>query len=108
MKIINLPRGRGKTTRLLYASEFNNIPIICGTKVHKEYLLYKAKELDLKIPEPIVISEIPNPSIFDGTHFTDNGVLVDDAEWLLQQLLQRCGVRGKIKAITLTGDENER
>jgi hypothetical protein len=27
MKIINLPRGGGKTTRLLYASEFHNAPI---------------------------------------------------------------------------------
>ena len=108
MKIINLPRGQGKTTRLLYASEFNNIPIVCGTKVHKEYLLYKAKEFGLNIPEPIVISEHPSPSMFDGNHRTDNGVLVDDAEWLLQQLLQRCGIRGEIKAMTLSGDENER
>ena len=29
MKIINLGRGQGKTTRLLYASEFQNIPILC-------------------------------------------------------------------------------
>ena len=31
MKIINLGRGKGKTTRLLYASEFNDAPILCST-----------------------------------------------------------------------------
>ena len=38
MKIINLPRGQGKTTRLLYASEFNDAPILCHTHASKDYL----------------------------------------------------------------------
>ena len=36
MKIINLGRGQGKTTRLLYASEFNDTPILCANMKHKE------------------------------------------------------------------------
>lgn len=28
MKIYNLPRGSGKTTRLLYISDYNKIPIL--------------------------------------------------------------------------------
>ena len=39
MKIINLGRGQGKTTRLLYASEFNDIPILCANHAMKEHLI---------------------------------------------------------------------
>ena len=35
MKIINLGRGQGKTTRLLYASEFNDMPILCSNSYMK-------------------------------------------------------------------------
>lgn len=54
MKIINLGRGQGKTIRLLYASEWNDIPIVCATHTSKEHLIRMARELGLKIPEPIV------------------------------------------------------
>ena len=37
MKIINLGRCQGKTTRLLYASEFNNIPILVATFQQKDF-----------------------------------------------------------------------
>ena len=100
MKIINLGRQQGKTTRLLYASEFNDIPILCATYQQKHYLMDMAKEFRLNIPEPICVAEISK-----GSSVMDKDILVDEAPWVLQMLLQNMGMRGNVKAITLTSDE---
>lgn len=100
MKIINLGRQQGKTTRLLYASEFNDIPILCATYQQKHYLMDMAKELRLNIPEPIYVAEISN-----GSSVMDKDILVDEAPWVLQMFLKNMGMRGEVKAITLTSDE---
>lgn len=104
MKIINLGRQRGKTIRLLYASEFNDIPILCATRQHKQYLMDMAKELNLNIPEPIYVSKVINKEI-QGSIAQDKDILIDEAPWVLETLLQEIGMRGKVKAITLTSDE---
>lgn len=104
MKIINLGRGQGKTTRLLYASEWNDTPILCGTYQQKQYLMYRAKELRLNIPEPICVSEIISNKATDN-HVMDRDLLIDEAHWVLQNLLKSFGMSGEIKAITLTADE---
>lgn len=100
MKIINLGRQQGKTTRLLYASEFNDIPILCATYQQKHYLMDMAKELRLNIPEPIYVGEISK-----GDSVMDKDILIDEAPWVLQMLLKNMGMRGDVKAITLTSDE---
>ena len=104
MKIINLSRQQGKTTRLLYASEFNNIPILCATHVMKEHLIYMARTLGLKIPEPIAASEITTDRIRESKA-VDKDLLVDEAPLVLQNLLSSMGMRGEIKAITLTSSD---
>lgn len=104
MKIINLPRGQGKTIRMLYASEFNYAPIICSTYAQKDYLLNQAEKLGLNIPEPIVASEITSNRI-RGSKAADMNLLVDDAHWVLQSLLKSLGMRGEVKAITITEEE---
>ena len=101
MKIINLPRQRGKTTRLLYASEFNYIPILCATHTQKDYLVDQARILGLKIPEPIAVSEITLDRI-KGSKAVDMDLLVDEAPLVLQTILSSLGMRGEIKAITLS------
>lgn len=103
MKIINLGRQQGKTTRLLYASEFNNYPILCATYEQKRYLMDKAKTLGLNIPEPICANEMINKS--KESDILDRDILVDEAHWVLEMLLKSVGMRGNIKAITLTSDE---
>ena len=35
MKVYNLKRGHGKTTRLIYISEFTGTPILCVDENHK-------------------------------------------------------------------------
>lgn len=100
MKIINLGRGQGKTVRLLYASEFNDAPILCPTYQNKRYLMDMAKELRLNIPEPIYVGEM-----FKRDNVMDKDILVDEAPWVLEMLLKNMGMRGDIKAITLTEKE---
>lgn len=107
MKIINLPRGCGKTTRLLYASEFQNIPILCATYAQKDYLLSQAERLGLIIHEPIVASEITSNRI-RGSNAAKMDLLVDEAPMVLQTLLNSLGMMGEIKAITLTEKDDIR
>lgn len=104
MKIINLGRGQGKTTRLLYASEFNDIPILCATLHQKQYLMDMARRLGLKIPEPINVSEIISDKT-TNSHVMDRDLLVDEAHWVLQNLLKSLGMNDEVKAIALTADE---
>jgi hypothetical protein len=105
MKIINLGRGQGKTVRLLYASEFNDTPILCMSQASKQHLLDSAKKLKLKIPEPITPSDVTMGGMFK-TSLSDKDILVDEAPMVLQSLLSCLGMNGGIKAITLTEKEN--
>lgn len=98
MKIINLKRGHGKTTRLLYASEFNSIPILCEGRAQKKLLLDKAIQLGLSIPEPITVQEL----ITGHLHLSK--ILIDEALSVLQCLLKSLGV-DEISAIALTADK---
>jgi hypothetical protein len=104
MKIINLPRANGKTMRLLYASEFNNIPILCPTNGAKIHSIEQANRFGLKIPEPIAVSEITSERI-KNSKATRTDLLVDEAPYVLQMLLSSLGMNGEIKAITLTETE---
>ena len=105
MKVINLGRGQGKTTRLLYASEFQDIPILCATFAEKGRLMALAERLGLKIPEPIAIEEIASNRM-RASKMADKDMFVDEAHWVLQRLLNSMGMRGEIKAITLSENEN--
>ena len=104
MKIINLGRGQGKTTRLLYASEFNDMPILCANYMMKKDMERKANEYGLKIPEPICVEDIVLEKI-RGSEIGEIPLLVDEAPLVLANLLGRLGVHGGIKAITLTEKE---
>ena len=104
MKIINLGRGQGKTTRLLYASEFNNIPILVATFQQKNLLVNRAGVLGLKIPEPIIVSELMTDKI-RNSNAVKKDLLVDEAPMVLQILLNQLGMNGSVKAITLTEQE---
>ena len=101
MKIINLGRGQGKTTRLLYASEFNDIPILCANSYMKKELLERSAFYGLKIPEPISVNDIISNK-HRGSEVVDKEILVDEAPMVLQNLLNQLGMHSGIKAITLT------
>ena len=106
MKVINLDRGKGKTTRLLYASEFRNIPILCANKVAKQHLIDKAEKLDLKIPEPITVSDVITEGILK-TKLAHKNILIDETPAVLQCILGFLGLRGVVEAITLTEEDED-
>lgn len=87
MKIIYKSRGTGKTTELVKLSASTQIPIIC---INSKYVIEVAKELGLTIPQPI--------SIKDYKPFSNEKILVDDAEHVLAHLI------GKIECATLSKD----
>lgn len=105
MKIINLGRGQGKTLRLLYASEWNDIPILCASDKHKQHIIDMAKELRLSIPEPITVSELTYETIRAKDILREKDMFVDEAHWVLQNMLKNMGMKGEIKAVTFTSDE---
>ena len=84
MKIFNLGRCQGKTTRMLYASEFNNAPIICSTAESKTYLIEQAKRLNLNIPTPITVYD----AVANTTGKKFDTVLVDETDYVLKLLLK--------------------
>lgn len=80
-------RNEGKTTLLLRRSAEENIPIVCNTKAHANYVKEKAKELKLSIPEPIVpiwftrTGQSQANCVLIGTKV--DKVLIDDADIFL-------------------------
>ena len=56
MKILRMDRGSGKTFHLIKLSAILDSPIICATEQSKKYILNKAREMWLEIPEPIVVN----------------------------------------------------
>ncbi|HAU84434.1 MAG TPA: hypothetical protein DCW90_02665 [Lachnospiraceae bacterium] len=82
MRIYNLSRGGGKSTRLLYVSEFTRRPILCANENQKSELLRKSRVLNLKIPMPVTVKEFQknSPTSLDG-------VLVDEVMMVLQELI---------------------
>ena len=85
MKIIYKSRGKGKTTELVKISASTGLPIVCKTTSHINYI---AKELGLTIPTPIAIK--------DYKPFSNEKILVDDAEYVLSHLI------GRIECMTIS------
>lgn len=98
MRIINRPRGTGKTIQLIHASEIMQCPIICGTELSKQYIKNRANELGCDIPEPINIVKADKPNL-EGEQ-----VLIDNAEYVLTLLLEQA-YGCEVKAMTLTGEK---
>jgi hypothetical protein len=96
--IINLPRGGGKTTALVYASAVNRIPILCLGLSHKGYIKELAKKLGVDIPEPLTC----NPN--DLSRIGGLGaykVLVDNAEVVIPEFIrEKLGI--EIAAMTMS------
>ena len=83
MKILRMDRGNGKTFHLIKLSAILDSPIICATEQSKKYILDKAKEMALEIPEPIVVNR-NNFEIVMRRRNTD--LLIDDLELVLKGL----------------------
>lgn len=83
MKILKMDRGAGKTFYLIRLSAVLDSPILCATEQSKKYILDKAKEMWLEIPEPIVVNK-GNFEIVMRERNAD--LLIDDLELVLKGL----------------------
>lgn len=99
MKEYNLPRGSGKTTRLIFISEYTGYPIVTMTKGHTECLKESAKLCGASIPEPIVFSDL----IEDKCKPTPDEVLIDEVLVCLYMYLSQKGIG--VSAVTYTDDQ---
>ena len=84
MKIVNMRRGQGKTTRLILYSSVNKVPIVCWSRQHCKIIKEMAEEMKLKIPEPIIAE---NQDIQPYGSIRYDKVIVDDLEFVLKKLI---------------------
>ena len=96
-RIILKERGKGKSTGLLYTSEATGYRIICYTRKQCEYLKNMAKELNLKIPDPMDLKTYMD---IKG-HMIDSGILIDDLDACLDKIL-RDYFKIDVIAVTIT------
>lgn len=103
MEVCNLPRGRGKTTYLVYRSYVTHTPILCMNQTHVKTIKDMASRLELSIPEPIAVSDYMRNYV--NTNKKPNRVLVDEALFVLGQVLET-----NVDTVTFTeyDDYNER
>lgn len=87
MKIIARQRGKGKTTMLILKSAITGKRILVHNSTVANNLFYRAKELGVKIPNPISVYDLEKERI-KGTSISRDGVLVDNIELVLQELLK--------------------
>lgn len=96
MKVIARGRCSGKTMELVKESAMTGSYILVRDRSMVQEVEKLAIKMNLKIPYPITPDEIQRGKAY-GTSIKRDGVLVDNAELVLQQLL---GV--KINALTVS------
>lgn len=85
MKIINIGRGKGKTSRIMALSETFGYPILCHNG-RKQSLKLQAKEYGYKIGEVYDVSDLVNKRT-DGKNI--ECMVVDEMPIVFSQLLSQ-------------------
>lgn len=98
MKEYNLPRGGGKTTRLIFISEYTGYPIVTMTNRHIDHIKETARLCGATIPEPIVFSDLME----DKCKPIPDEVLIDEVLVCLYMYLSQKGIG--VSAVTYTDD----
>ena len=98
MNIIIGKRGTGKTTELIEKSAEKQIYILTATKLRARSLFNSARERGLYIPFPVTLEEYFKGDKFKGSSIRRDGLLIDDADDVLQQIF--AGI--PIQSITMT------
>lgn len=96
MEIIKLPRGAGKTWRLIKWSADSGAYIVCPDRKRARRIFSEAQKMCYNIPFPITATEL-----FHHEYYAKGvkKVLIDDADDVLQMLCPDLIIEG----ITLTG-----
>lgn len=81
MKIYCGGRASGKTIKAIQLSAEEQMAIVCFSYHQIEYIKYRAKEMNLKIPEPIMAEDVRRK-----VRGNRRGLIVDDLDLLLRRL----------------------
>ena len=107
MKIVIEERGKGKTTRLIRESSKLSIPILTTNSQRRMYIRALALQMDILIPKPITVYEIEH-GMTRGLNYTNNGVLVDDIDDIVQTYLMLNGLQMIGFSLTKSINKNTR
>lgn len=83
MQTLIIPRGKGKTLELIKRSAITKEYIVCINLMEVKNIENTAKELNLKIPQPITFSDFRDRKYY-GKGI--RGFLIDNADLFLQSL----------------------
>lgn len=106
MKIINKPRGTGKTIGLIYTSEATGARIIARNKSHAEYILQKAKELGCNIPVPYAVHEYMLGKYTEPKEIGES-ILIDDLDSKTLQKIFENYFEHPVIAVAMSLDNKE-
>lgn len=96
MKITIGPRRSGKTARTIMESAKTGSYILVATKRQADCVYKQAKEMEINIPYPVTISEVTTGrKYFDNEYMKEHGVLVDEAQLVLQIAL--CDIPSQVQ-----------
>ncbi len=95
MKVIQSPRGAGKTTEIVKQSAETGAVIVCISIHATIHVLRIANQLKLRIPTPFILDEIFNP--ISPLKSTGVKLIMDDLDIMLE-IMTGCG----IEAVTIT------
>ena len=103
MKIWNRPRGSGKTTRMLYASEYTGKNILVATMERADQLEFEAHQKHLHIPKVLCVNE------FLDRHITkcSQDIIIDEAFDVLQAFVSGVRPNTTISDITICSNMKE-
>lgn len=100
MRIIDKPRGSGKTTELIITSYEKKIPIICFNYENAGYIKQMAHNLGLEIPDPIPFDDVR----YALRGYRSAGVLIDDVDRILSM---KIGLGLPVVAVSITNEKEE-
>ena len=81
MEIYTGGRGQGKTLKAIQLSAEKQMPIVCFSYHQMEYIKYRAKEMNLKMPKPIMFDDVRGKVIGNRRE-----LIVDNLDFLLRRL----------------------
>lgn len=96
-------RQTGKTEKLIRLSAEKQIPILVTSIASVRQLQERAKKMELTIPEPISISQLMSDGYLNDISEIPN-IIVDDAEFVLREILSTRKVRS-VEAIAVCTDD---
>lgn len=82
MKVLNLPKGHGKTLKSIISANKEWLTIVAPSNKRAKEIERQAKDMDKLIPEPISWMKF----IEDGFLIDTNGYIIDDIDLCLMNL----------------------